>query len=135
MRPKYVMANGCFDPTHIGHVLHLEEASRMGDYLIVALTSDASVRREKGESRPMFNEVLRSRMLGSLRCVDDVIVFDSVLEAVKEILPDVFVKGSDYVGKLDPDLVAFCKSRKIDMRFTSTPKWSATEIGNALRGG
>jgi D-beta-D-heptose 7-phosphate kinase/D-beta-D-heptose 1-phosphate adenosyltransferase len=96
---KIVLTNGCFDLLHVGHVSYLEEAAREGDCLIVALNSDASVRRlEKGPERPLFDQEYRARMLAGLEAVDYVVIFDedtphAVLHAIK---PDVLVKGGTY---------------------------------------
>ena len=93
-----VMTNGCFDLLHRGHVKYLEEASKLGHHLIVALNSDSSVKRLKGESRPVMDEVSRATVLASLSSVAWVTLFeeDTPEELIKAVLPDVLVKGSDY---------------------------------------
>ncbi len=90
--------NGCFDLLHLGHVRLVQYARRQGDVLIVGLNSDASTRAIKGPDRPINNEQVRSHVLASLADVDYVIVFDeqSVLPLIREIRPDVLVKGGDY---------------------------------------
>jgi D-beta-D-heptose 7-phosphate kinase/D-beta-D-heptose 1-phosphate adenosyltransferase len=93
-----VFTNGCFDLLHPGHVRLLSEARRLGDVLVVGLNSDASVRRLKGEGRPILRERDRAQVLGGLDAVDFVVVFDeetpeTLIEAVR---PDVLVKGGDY---------------------------------------
>ena len=95
---KVVMTNGCFDLLHKGHVLYLEAARRLGDRLIVALNSDASVKRLKGENRPIMDESSRALVLASLSSVDWVVIFDEdTPEALIEaLLPDILVKGGDY---------------------------------------
>ena len=95
---KIVFTNGCFDILHAGHVRVIEEAKSMGDFLIVAVNSDASVKRHKGPERPVNDERSRAAVLAALRAVDAVIVFDDdtperLLEAIG---PDVLVKGGDY---------------------------------------
>lgn len=90
-----VFTNGCFDLLHVGHISLLEEAARLGDVLIVAINSDASVRQLKGSERPIIGEHDRARMLAALACVDHVLIFDDetpcrILDAIK---PDVLVKG------------------------------------------
>ena len=92
-----VLTNGCFDILHVGHLRYLEEARRLGR-LIVAINSDASTRRLKGESRPIVPEADRAELLASLRCVDLVTIFDELTaeETLEAIRPDVYVKGADY---------------------------------------
>lgn len=93
-----VMTNGCFDLLHKGHVTYLNEARKLGDRLIVALNSDASVKRLKGENRPIMDESSRATVLASLSAVDWVIMFndDTPESVIKALLPDILVKGSDY---------------------------------------
>jgi len=95
---RVVFTNGCFDLLHPGHVALLEAAAREGDRLVVALNTDASVRRLKGESRPVQDEEARARVMGALRCVDLVVLFDedTPYEAIAQLKPDVVVKGADY---------------------------------------
>jgi len=95
---KLVFTNGCFDILHAGHVLYLEQAKALGDILIVGLNSDASVKRLKGESRPVNSQQNRSIVLAALAAVDYVIVFDeeTPYELIKAIQPDVLVKGGDW---------------------------------------
>ncbi len=95
---KVVFTNGCFDILHPGHVTYLEEARRMGDCLVLGLNSDASVRRLKGEERPVNDEHSRARVLAALACVDFVVVFgeDTPLELIREVGPDILVKGGDW---------------------------------------
>jgi len=95
---KIVFTNGVFDILHEGHIASLGEAATYGHILIVALNSDASVKRLKGESRPVYNEGSRSLLMASLVMVDAVIVFeeDTPLHLIAAILPDVLVKGGDY---------------------------------------
>ncbi|HZV69639.1 MAG TPA: D-glycero-beta-D-manno-heptose 1-phosphate adenylyltransferase [Saprospiraceae bacterium] len=95
---KIVFTNGCFDILHAGHIKYLESAAQLGDHLIIAVNSDESVRKLKGESRPI--NILSSRLylLGSLSCVDAVFPFteETPLEVIKIVKPDVLVKGGDY---------------------------------------
>jgi rfaE bifunctional protein nucleotidyltransferase chain/domain len=91
-------ANGCFDLLHVGHVRYLESAAAEGDRLIVAINDDESVRRLKGDSRPILAAEHRAELVAALRCVDYVVVFPEptvgpLLEALK---PDVHCKGTDY---------------------------------------
>lgn len=95
---KLVFTNGCFDILHIGHTRYLKEARNLGDFLIVGLNSDSSVRRLKGPERPINSQENRLEMLESLRAVDLVIIFDEDTphELIKELLPDILVKGGDW---------------------------------------
>ena len=95
---KIVFTNGVFDILHEGHIASLGEAATYGHILIVALNSDASAKRLKGESRPVYNEGSRSLLMASLVMVDAVILFeeDTPLNLITTILPDVLVKGGDY---------------------------------------
>ena len=93
-----VMTNGCFDLLHPGHVSLLEAARAAGDVLVVAVNSDASVRGLKGEGRPIVPEGERAELLLALESVDRVVVYgeDTPIEVVKELRPDVLVKGADW---------------------------------------
>jgi len=95
---RLVLTNGVFDLLHAGHVGYLQQARALGDLLVVALNSDASVRAIKGPLRPLIPEDDRAALLVALRCVDYVTIFeDSTAEGVVESLrPDVYVKGGDY---------------------------------------
>jgi len=90
--------NGCFDILHEGHIYSLSQAASEADHLIVGVNADASVKKLKGQSRPINNEHSRSRLLASLMIVDAVIIFkeDTPLDLIKSLLPDVLVKGGDY---------------------------------------
>ncbi len=93
-----VMTNGCFDLLHVGHVRYLEAARKLGDVLIVAVNDDASVKRLKGETRPLNPVADRMRMLAALKCVDWVVPFseDTPARVIGRVLPDLLVKGGDY---------------------------------------
>ena len=93
-----VFTNGCYDLLHPGHVRLLEQARSMGDVLVLALNSDASVRRMKGPSRPFVNEGERAEMALALEAVDAVTLFDedTPRELIGSVLPDVLIKGADW---------------------------------------
>ena len=95
---KVVFTNGCFDILHAGHVDYLQKAADLGDVLIVGLNSDSSVRRLKGDSRPINNQEDRAKVLCSLSFVDYVVIFDedTPLHLIETIKPNVLVKGGDY---------------------------------------
>lgn len=93
-----VFTNGCFDILHRGHVLYLQQAAMLGQHLIVGLNSDDSVRRLKGETRPLNTEEDRAILLSALGCVDEVVIFteDTPQELLSVLRPDILVKGGDY---------------------------------------
>lgn len=95
---KIVFTNGCFDILHAGHVAYLNEAKEQGDLLVVGLNSDASVKRLKGEERPINSEKERKFVLENLKAVDLVEIFeeDTPLNLIKEVCPNVLVKGGDW---------------------------------------
>jgi len=95
---KVIMTNGCFDILHVGHVTYLQQARKLGDRLIVAVNADESVKRLKGESRPINTLDRRMAVLSALECVDWVVAFseDTPERIMCEVLPDVLVKGGDY---------------------------------------
>ena len=93
-----VFTNGCFDLLHEGHKDFLLKASKFGNKLIVGVNSDSSVKKIKGESRPIENQYIREKKLLSLKYVDAVFIFEDYtpLNLIKKICPDVLVKGADY---------------------------------------
>ncbi len=95
---RLVFTNGCFDLLHPGHVRYLSQARAMGDALVVALNGDRSVRKLKGEGRPILNEQERAEVVSALEAVDYVTIFEEETprELVAELLPDVLVKGGDW---------------------------------------
>ncbi|HMA62582.1 MAG TPA: D-glycero-beta-D-manno-heptose 1-phosphate adenylyltransferase [bacterium] len=95
---KVVFTNGCFDILHSGHVVLLEKARSQGDLLVLGINTDDSVRRLKGASRPINDQLERARVLAGLESVSYVTFFkeDTPAEIIKEILPNVLVKGGDY---------------------------------------
>src|SRR5262245_29421685 len=95
---RVVFTNGCFDLLHPGHIYTLTQAKTLGDVLVVAINSDASVKRLKGERRPILNQDERAVMLSALSVVDYVTIFaeDTPLEVIRLLLPDVLVKGGDW---------------------------------------
>ena len=97
---RVVLTNGCFDLLHPGHLALLDAARREGDVLVVALNSDASVHRLKGESRPLVPEAERAEVLLALEVVDRVVLYDepTPIAVVRALLPDVLVKGADWAA-------------------------------------
>ena len=94
----FVVTNGCFDILHIGHAKYLQKTKEFADYSIVLVNSDASVKRIKGENRPINNEKDRMELLTYLSCVDYVVLFEenSPSRLLEEIKPNVYTKGADY---------------------------------------
>jgi len=98
-------ANGCFDLLHVGHVRYLESASREADILVVAVNEDESVRRLKGEGRPILPAADRAELVAALRCVDYVVIFPepTVGPLLTSLRPDVHCKGTDYTVDSVPE--------------------------------
>ncbi len=121
---KIVFTNGCFDLLHPGHVLYLERARSLGDVLVVAINSDQSVRRLKGNDRPIHEQTVRALMLSALRSVDYVTIFDDPdpLQLITLLEPDILVKGGDWrpqdiVGR---ELVESRGGRVLSLPFVGT---------------
>lgn len=95
---KIVFTNGCFDILHLGHIRYLQQAKKLGDILIVGVNSDASVRKLKGNLRPIVPENERSEIIAALECIDYVIVFPELTpeNLIHTIKPDIHVKGGDW---------------------------------------
>ena len=136
---RVVLANGCFDLLHVGHVRYLEDAKVRGDCLVVALNTDASVRALKGASRPFVALRERAELIAALRAVDYVLAFDeeTLEESLRSLRPDVHAKGTDYAAEdvperaVDAELgieIAICgdpkrrSSTAIAARFEAEPK-------------
>lgn len=100
-REKIVFTNGCFDLIHLGHVRYLNKAKSFGDVLIVGVNSDSSLRRLKGMGRPVVSGLDRAEIVAALGCVDYVVIFNESTpdKLIKNIRPDILVKGSDYKVK------------------------------------
>ena len=99
---RLVFTNGCFDILHLGHATYLAWARAQGDALVVAINTDASVRRNKGPKRPIVGQDDRAALLLALRCVDYVILFDEDTpeRVIAAIVPDILVKGRDWAGNV-----------------------------------
>ena len=102
---RVVFTNGCFDILHAGHVRYLAAARALGDVLILGLNSDASVRRLKGETRPVNSEADRAEVVGTLASVDYVVIFgeDTAEELIAKVRPAVYAKGGDYTRETLPE--------------------------------
>lgn len=125
-----VFTNGCFDLIHVGHVRYLADAKREGDVLVVAVNSDASVRRIKPRNRPIMPEDQRAEVLAALECIDLVTIFDEPdpENLIRAILPDVLVKGADWAIDqiIGADIVSENGGRVV--RVTLAPGVSTTAI-------
>ncbi|HEU4415493.1 MAG TPA: adenylyltransferase/cytidyltransferase family protein [Candidatus Angelobacter sp.] len=127
---KIILTNGCFDLLHVGHIRYFRAAKELGGKLIVAVNSDASVRRLKGEGRPRIKEQERAEVLAALQDIDAVTIFDApdVRELVRLLRPDVHAKGTDYKEENVPerDVVIACGGR---VAIVGDPKdHSSTEL-------
>ncbi len=100
-----VLANGCFDLIHVGHIRYLKEAKKRGDILVLALNSDASIRNLKGEGRPLLDENERVNIMSSMSFVDYITVFEetTVEKVLLTLKPDIHAKGSDYTEETVPE--------------------------------
>ena len=100
-----VLANGCFDILHVGHIRYLEAAKELGDVLVVGINSDAATRELKGAGRPFVTELERAEVIAALRCVDLVTIFvePTVEELIHAIRPDIHAKGTDYTEDSVPE--------------------------------
>lgn len=100
-----VFTNGCFDILHIGHVRYLKESSKYADYLMIGINSDSSVKKLKGENRPVNKENDRAELLSELGFVDFVTIFDNdtPINLIKMLEPDVYTKGADYTIETLPE--------------------------------
>ena len=130
-----VLANGCFDLLHVGHVRYLRAAKALGGRLLVAINSDASARRLKGEGRPIMPEQERAEIIAALADVDAVVIFSEpdVRALVREIRPDVQAKGTDYTAGDVPerDVVTECGGR---VEIVGDPKnHSSSDILRAMK--
>ena len=102
---RIVLANGCFDLLHVGHIRYLEAARRLGDILVVGINSDEQVKGLKGANRPLMPEHERAEIVAALRFVDLVTIFGepTVAELIRAIRPDVHAKGTDYTEETVPE--------------------------------
>ena len=102
---RIVLANGCFDLLHVGHIRYLEGARREGDVLVVAINSDASERALKGDGRPILPAQARAELVAALRAVDYVVIFEelNVEGLLAALRPDVHAKGTDYAPETVPE--------------------------------
>jgi rfaE bifunctional protein nucleotidyltransferase chain/domain len=124
---RVVLANGCFELLHVGHLRYLQDAASRGDRLVVAVNADASVTRLKGPERPLVPFSERAELLAGLACVDLVLPFEEpTLEAtLRELVPDVHAKGTDYTVETVPER-AVDQELGIEIAICGDPKDHAT---------
>ena len=124
---RIVLANGCFDLLHVGHIRYLEEARKLGDVLFVGINADATVARLKGAGRPLMPASERVEMLQALRAVDHVVVFDddTADALIRALKPDVHAKGTDYTADSVPER-ATARSVGAATAITGDPKQHAS---------
>jgi rfaE bifunctional protein nucleotidyltransferase chain/domain len=132
---KIVFTNGCFDILHRGHIEYLEQAKSLGDYLVIGLNSDSSVKRIKGESRPINNENDRAYVLDSLKITDAIVMFneDTPYDIIKEIVPDFLVKGGDWKEDeiVGTDVVKKAGGKVVSLKYVEN--YSTTSTINKLK--
>lgn len=133
---RIVLANGCFDPVHVGHVRYLHGARACGDFLVVAVNNDDSTRRLKGAGRPVTAEADRAALLAAFGSVDAVVLFgdDTVAGILEALRPDVHAKGTDYTEETVPERET---SRRLGIEtvIVGDPKSHASrEIVSRIRG-
>lgn len=133
---RIVLANGCFDLFHVGHIRYLEGAKKIGDILIVGINSDEQVRKLKGANRPFIPENERAEIVAALRCVDFVTIFrePTVEQLIRAVRPNFHAKGTDYTAETVPerDVVRECGGQTA---IVGDPKnHSSTEIIKKLAG-
>ncbi len=132
---KVVFTNGCFDLLHLGHVDYLEKARNLGDRLVVGLNTDSSVSRFKGPERPLQDQNSRARIIASLQFVDLVVFFDedTPLNLISELVPNILVKGSDYLAEniVGADVVK--KNGGVVKTIDFVPGYSTTRIVEKIK--
>lgn len=134
---RLVLTNGCFDLLHPGHIATLEQARSLGDILLVAINTDASVRRAKGPERPIVSEAERAEVLQALACVDHVTFFDdpTPLALIAGLLPEVLVKGADWgPGEVVGEREVLAAGGRVE-RAPLTPGYSTTAMIARAQGG
>jgi len=132
---KIVHCHGCFDLMHPGHIKYFQAAKKMGDYLVVTVTPDRYA--DKGEGRPVFNEVLRAESIAALECVDFVAInqWSTAVETLRLLKPHIYVKGQEFenledkTGKIQKE-VEIVREIGAEMRFTHEIVFSSTKLIN-----
>ena len=128
---RIVLASGCWDIVHLGHVRHLKMCKQMGTRLVVSVTRDRSV--NKGPDRPYMKHEARAEILKSFRFVDQVILVDSSLEALKKVKPDIFAKGSEYRNRILVEDYEWCMANDCEVKFTGKHIDSSSRYHDLIR--
>jgi D-glycero-beta-D-manno-heptose 1-phosphate adenylyltransferase len=132
---KVVFTNGCFDLIHLGHVDYLEKARQLGDKLVLGLNTDDSVSRFKGPERPLQDQNSRARVLAAMQFIDLVVYFneDTPFSLISELVPDILVKGSDYLTEniVGADVVK--KAGGVVKTIDFVPGYSTTRIVEKIK--
>ena len=125
---RVVFANGCFDMLHGGHISYLQSAKARGDVLVVGVNSDVSMKKIKGDKRPIYPEQERLELLGAIQYVDYMMLFDeeSCDHLLRELHPDVHAKGTDYTRETVPER-ATSQALGIEVFIAGAPKENATK--------
>ena len=125
---RVIMANGCFDLVHGGHVSYLQDSKKLGDILVVAVNSDSSIKKLKGDKRPIYLENERLDILAAFECIDYIMVFDepTVDGILRELHPDVHSKGTDYTKETVPERQTAIEMG-IETYIAGAPKENATK--------
>lgn len=125
-----VFTNGCFDLLHIGHIRLLQFARSLGDLLIVGLNSDLSVKKNKGQNRPIVPQAERAEILAALECCDYIVLFDELtpIELIRKLHPSLHVKGGDYDPEKLPEYEVLHSYGAKTVKFEYLPDHSSTDI-------
>lgn len=132
-----VLANGCFDVFHYGHLKYLKKSKEFGDFLIVAINSDESIKKLKGPKRPFKDQYERAEIVSSIYCVDLVVLFDSlrITDILDDLKPNVWVKGDDYsLESIDIGERECAEKNNVEIKFVNAKHESTTEFMNRVKG-
>lgn len=122
-----VLADGCFDPIHEGHIAYLDAAKALGNYLIVNTVTNEEVWRKRPTIGPLLSENSRLMVLRALRSVDKVVMMDT-REALRTFKPNLYVKGKDWEGRLPVEETQLCQELGIEIRYVDTVQNSSTSL-------
>lgn len=133
---KIVFTNGVFDLLHLGHITYMAKAAELGDKLVIGLNSDASVKRLKGESRPVNDQSNRAALLAALFFIDGIVIFedDTPRDLIATLLPDVLVKGADYTVDQIAGAKEVLANGGVVKTISLVEGYSSTSIINKIRG-